>query len=224
MASLGPKKEVLKPPSSGTYTCGVTPWTLELDLLNTWQVRYSTDINISITMFHIRNPDINMECLRTKRVLCKFCWQRTHLHSPGPISLFLPQLPLPGSPVLADVSTQKGPCCEVFKSTYWLFQGIVWLMGDIAACIQWSRTFSRSLADSMALGGIQEPSDVSSNPLYGNLVVFKAQRMALRACLIRPPALCLHMSMASREKRSNYPLECPREFPFFKANKFLMFA
>lgn len=57
---------------------------------------------------------------------------------PGPISLFPPQLPLPGSPVLADVSTQKGPRCEVFKSTYRLFQGIVWLMSNIVACIRWS--------------------------------------------------------------------------------------
>lgn len=73
-------------------------------------------------------------------------------------------------------------------------------MGDIAACIQWSRTFSRSLADSMALGGIQEPSDVSSNPLYGNLVVFKAQRMALRACLIRPPA-CVFICPWLQEKK-----------------------
>lgn len=56
----------------------------------------------------------------------------------GPISLFLLQLSMPGSPVLADVSTQKGPRCEVLKSTYRLFQGTIWLMGNIIACIHWS--------------------------------------------------------------------------------------
>lgn len=62
---------------------------------------------------------MNIECIGT-----------TRLSAQGPlIRLFLLQLPMPGSPVLEDVSTQKGSCCKVFKSTYRLFQGTVWLTG-----------------------------------------------------------------------------------------------
>lgn len=44
---------------------------------------------------------------------------RTH------VSLLPLQLPMPGPPILADVSTQKGPCCKIFKSSYRLFQGTI---------------------------------------------------------------------------------------------------
>lgn len=52
----------------------------------------------------------------------------------------------------------------------------------------------------MALGIIQEPSDINTNPLYDILMVFKAQRMALRVHLIYLPALCPSIFMASRER------------------------
>lgn len=131
---------------------------------------------------------------------------KTTLVPPQPLSLFLLQLPVPGSPVLADVSTQKGPRCKVFKSTYRLFQGTVWLLDDIVPCIQFfslSRTFSRSLVESIVLEIIQEPSDTNThfiNRLYGIPVMFRAQRMTLKAHLIYPPALCPSIFMVPREK------------------------
>lgn len=70
------------------------------------------------------------------------------------MSPLLPQLPMPGSPILADVSTQKGPRCKVFESTDRLFQGTAWKISIVVACAARSpwQLSVRGLVQPIALG------------------------------------------------------------------------
>lgn len=72
-------------------------------------------------------------------------------------SLFSPQLPMPGPPVLADVPAQKGSCCQVLKSTYRLFQGTVRLSGALFPKFSCLSTRNILRAEPIALRRIQEP-------------------------------------------------------------------
>lgn len=58
----------------------------------------------------------------------------TKLPCKGYMSPLPLQLPMPGSPILADVSTQKGPRCKVLESTDRLLQGTAWKISIVVAC------------------------------------------------------------------------------------------